>query len=179
MTLLQVMTSCFFLFTITPLSYNLFVQILIGGEMFTATQDSFEFVTPFPAPEPISTTTVIIIAVCGAIGLLFFVVIVTIVLCCCIQGYNKSSRKSNKGKECRDIPLNKVGHIDDHGSMFNIMCVHLLQVSPVSPAKASAGIGTDIKKPKILYVKVSIILSHPCSLAICPLSLFTFMILYV
>jgi hypothetical protein len=64
--------------------------------------------------------------------------------------------------------------------MFNITCVHLLQVSPVSPAEASAGIGTDIiKKPKILYVKVSIILSHPCSLAICPLSLFTFMILYV
>ena len=89
------------------------LQISIGGEIFIATRDSFEFVTPIPAPEPISTTTVIIIAVCGAVGLLFFVIILTIVLCCCAQGYNKSSRKSSKGKERMDIPLNKVGHVDD------------------------------------------------------------------
>lgn len=53
---------------------NLFVQISIAGKIFTATQDSFEFVTSVPVPELISTTTVITIAVCGAIGLLFFVI---------------------------------------------------------------------------------------------------------
>ena len=53
---------------------NLFVQISIAGEIFTATQDSFEFITSVAAPEPISTTIVITIAVCGAIGLLFFVI---------------------------------------------------------------------------------------------------------
>ena len=91
----------------------IYLQISIGGETFIATQDSFEFVTPVPAPELIDTITVIIIAVCGAVGLVLFVVILTIVLCCCIQGYN-NSHKSDKGKECsRDIPLNKVGHVDD------------------------------------------------------------------
>ena len=40
---------------------------------------------------------------------------------------------------------------------FNIMFAHS-QISPASPAEASAiGVGTEVKKSKILLVKVSIL----------------------
>ena len=38
---------------------------------------------------------------------------------------------------------------------FNVMCAH----SQISPASPSAGVDTEVKKPKILLVKVSILRS--------------------
>ena len=80
------------------------VRLVIQGELSL-------WPCAWPICSTVDTTTIIIIAMCAAVGVPLFVVVLFIVLCCCIRGCNNSSSKQ-KGQGSKTmisaIPLQKV-----------------------------------------------------------------------